>query len=57
MKTYQIFSTSSREGSTPTHTIEAASFAIQDGVYVFYDEGMNILHAIAIMPGLFVRTA
>ena len=47
MKTYHIF-TGSSTGYNPAHTIQAASFAIVDGVYVFYDEAMNILHAIAV---------
>jgi len=56
MKTYEIFNQSSG-AFNPLHTVRAASFEIKDGYYVFYDEGMNILHAIATSPGLFVRTA
>ena len=55
MKTYEIFAANSN-GFKPGHIFHANSLAIVNGCYVFYDEGMNILHAIAIQPGLFVRT-
>ena len=55
MKTYQIFNQSSNSFE-PIHTIQAVSFAVDNGVYIFYDEKANMLHAIAITPGLFVRT-
>jgi hypothetical protein len=55
MKTYEIY-TGASNGYKPTHTVRAASFAIVNGAYVFYDDAMNILHAIAIAPNLFVKT-
>ncbi len=59
MNTYEIFApNTSSTAYKPSHIIQAASFAIIDGVYVFYDADLvTILHAVAITPGLFVRTA
>ena len=56
MKTYMIYMGSS-EGFKPLHTFKAASFMVVDGVYMFYDEEANPLHAIAVAPGMFVNTA
>jgi hypothetical protein len=56
MKTYQLF-TSSSDGYAPLHTFQAASFDIADGVYIFYDDARDRLHAIAVAPGLSVKTA
>jgi hypothetical protein len=55
MKTSEIFAGSST-GYKPGHTLKPAAFNLRDGVYPFYDDKGNILHAIAITPGLFVRT-
>jgi len=56
MKTYKLFDKSSTAFDA-IHTFKEASFSIEDGVYVFYDEAMNKLHAIAVSPGLFVKTS
>jgi hypothetical protein len=55
MKTYSIYNNSS-SSFDPLHTFKAASFKVEEGVYIFYDEGFNPLHAIAVAPGVFVKT-
>ena len=57
MKTYEIFGPDASSTShVPVHTIKADSLVIRDGVYVFLDKDKAILHAVATVPGLFVRT-
>jgi hypothetical protein len=57
MKTYHIYNGPS-EGYTPTHVVQAAAFIVKNGVYIFLDEDMEQkLHAIAVSPGLLIKTA
>ena len=55
MKTYMIY-TSSSELTKPLHTFKAASFRVVDGVYMFFDQSGEPIHAIAVAPGVFVKT-
>lgn len=55
MKTYKIYLGSS-EGFNPIHIFKAASFRVEGNFYIFYDDIVQPLHAIAISPGMFVRT-
>jgi hypothetical protein len=57
MKTYHIYNGPS-EGYPPVHVVQAAAFVIKNGVYIFLGEDLEQkLHAIAVTPGLLIKTA
>jgi hypothetical protein len=57
MKTFHIYNGPS-EGYGPTHIIQAAAFTVKNDVYIFLGEDMEQkLHAIAVTPGLLIKTA
>jgi hypothetical protein len=57
MKTFEIWDQSSTTAlGKPTHILQADKIEYTDGVYLFKDETMEILHAIVATPGMLVRT-